>query len=74
METWKMPLDGAKEHRLEAYAALFSGLSSDLSAQCSIGFQPVFCSHMLSDASWKRPNYRTLRAAYRTLPGAYSET
>jgi hypothetical protein len=26
-----MPLDGAKEHRLEAYAALFSGLSSDLS-------------------------------------------
>src|SRR5580704_8634373 len=47
-----------KEHRLEAYATLFSGLSSDLSepsrelspctccndatAQCSIGFQPVF--------------------------------
>ena len=31
VETWKTPLDGAKEHRLEAYATLFSGVSSDLS-------------------------------------------
>jgi hypothetical protein len=31
VETWKTPLDRAKEHRLEAYATLFSGLSSDLS-------------------------------------------
>jgi hypothetical protein len=29
---WKTQLYGAKEHRLEAYATLFSGLSSDLSA------------------------------------------
>ena len=31
METRKTPLDRAKEHRLEAYATLFSRLSSDLS-------------------------------------------
>jgi hypothetical protein len=30
MGTWKMPLDGTKEHRLEAYVTLLSGLSSDL--------------------------------------------
>jgi hypothetical protein len=30
-KTWKTLLDGAKEHRLEAYATLCSGLSSDLS-------------------------------------------
>ena len=29
--TWKTTLDRAKEHRLEAYATLFSRLSSDLS-------------------------------------------
>jgi hypothetical protein len=29
VETLKTPLDRAKEHRLEAYATLFSGLPSD---------------------------------------------
>jgi hypothetical protein len=31
VETWKTPLDGAKEHRLEAYATMLSGVSSGLS-------------------------------------------
>jgi hypothetical protein len=31
VETWKTPLDGAKEHRLEAYGTLLSRLLSDLS-------------------------------------------
>jgi hypothetical protein len=34
METWETPFDGAKEHRLEAYATLSSGLSNDLSEPC----------------------------------------
>jgi hypothetical protein len=31
VETWKTLLDATKEHRLEAYATLFSGPSNDLS-------------------------------------------
>ena len=63
-DTWKTSLDGATEHRLEAYAMLHYVVASSLRVhgdssqdgserslngpenQCSIGFQPVFCSHV----------------------------
>jgi hypothetical protein len=45
VETWKTPLDGAKEHRLEACATLFPGVSRDLSKCFLTGLPRAHTDH-----------------------------